>query len=304
MFQRRSPRQLMLIASLSFVIVALLASCATSGAGQADSRLDLKGAPAAAPAQPAAGTSRAAGDATSAQTAVVTEQQRIVKTGEITLQVESVANGLSQVRAMAVQLGGYVGGSQAGTLDQSATLTLRIPAAKFDEALSRLHEIGEKVLAESTQEQDVTSSLVDLQARLKNLQVSEVQYRVLVGRATKIEDILAVQSRLDDVQGQIEQISAQLKSLGDQADLSTLTVTLTPRAQPIQAASSTWDPGASVGSAVGALLELGQGLATFGIWLGILGLPVLVVLGLLLGVLLRLGILRPPRSVSEVGTEA
>jgi len=60
---------------------------------------------------------------------------------------------------------------------------------------------------------------------------------VLVAKATKIEDILAVQSRLDDVQGQIEQLSAQLKQLSNQADLSTLTVTLQPKAQPIQQAS-------------------------------------------------------------------
>jgi hypothetical protein len=303
MFQRRSPCKLLLVASFSLVIAAVLASCASSGAGGTDTRLSAVGVPPAAPAQPAADTSRAAGAGASAQ-AVVTEQQRIVKTGEISLEVESVANGLSRVRAVAVELGGYVGGSQAGTLDQSATLTLRIPAARFDDALSRLHEVGEKVLAESTQEQDVTSSLVDLQARLKNLQASEAQYRVLVGRATKIEDILAVQSRLDDVQGQIEQISAQLKSLGNQADLSTLTVTLTPRAQPIQAASSTWDPGGTVGLAVGALLQLGQGLATFGIWLGIVGLPILVVLAILMVLLLRLGILRRPRAVSGAGTEA
>jgi Domain of unknown function (DUF4349) len=302
MFQRRSCK-LLLVASFSLVIAALLASCASSGAGGTDTRLSAVGVPPAAPAQAAADTSRAAGAGASAQ-AVVTEQQRIVKTGEITLEVESEANGLSRIRAVAVELGGYVGGSQAGTLNQSATLTLRIPAARFDDALSRLHEIGEKVLAESTQEQDVTSSLVDLQARLKNLQASEAQYRVLVGRATKIEDILAVQSRLDDVQGQIEQISAQLKSLGNQADLSTLTVTLTPRAQPIQAASSTWDPGETVGLAVGALLQLGQGLATFGIWLGIVGLPILVVLAILMVLLLRLGILRRPRAISGAGTEA
>ncbi|HLY35267.1 MAG TPA: DUF4349 domain-containing protein [Candidatus Limnocylindria bacterium] len=303
MFQRRSPRQLILLAALSLVIAALLVSCASTSAGGNDAQLGLKGVAAAPAAPSAADSSRTAGGAM-AQAGFITAQQRIVKTGQVTLEVESVANGLSQVRAMAVDLGGYVGGSQAGTLDQSATLTLRIPAARFDEALSRLHEIGNKVLAESTQEEDVTSSLVDLQARLENLQASEAQYRVLVGRATKIEDILAVQSRLDDVQGQIEQISAQLKSLGNQADLSTLTVTLTPRAQPIQAASSTWDPGETVGSAVGALLQLGQGLATFGIWLGIVGLPILVVLALLMVLLLRLGILRRPRSVSGAGTEA
>lgn len=288
MSRSRFPRQLVLLASLALVISAGLAACSSSaGTATNDGRFAAAQASAAA-AEPAAGGST---DSKS-QAQLVSEQQRIVKTGEITLEVESVANGLSRVRAMAIELGGYVGGSQAGTLDQSATLTLRIPAARFDDALSRLHEIGSKVLSESTREEDVTSSIVDLEARLKNLEASEAQYRLLMAKATKIDDILAVQSRLDDVQGQIEQLSAQLKALGDQADLSTLTVTLQPRAQPIQAASSTWDPGDTASSAVGALLQVGQALVTAGIWIGIVGLPLLIALAILLLILIRFGIIR------------
>ena len=203
---------------------------------------------------------------------------------------------------MAVTLGGYVGGAQAGTLDQSATLTLRIPAARFDDALSRLHEIGDEVLSESTSEQDVTAAVVDLDARLKNLQSSEAQYRTLMAKAAKIEDILAVQSRLDDVQGQIEQLSAQLKQLTNQAAMSTLTVTLQPQPEPIQVASSGWDPGETFSAAVGALLSLGQGLATAGIWLAIVGLPLLVVLAILAAVLVRLGLFRRPAAPPSVPT--
>jgi len=205
---------------------------------------------------------------------------------------------------MAVELGGYVGGAQAGTLDQSATLTLRIPAPRFDDALSRLHQIGSKVLVESTREEDVTAAVVDLQARLKNLQASEVQYRVLVAKATKIEDILAVQSRLDDVQGQIEQLTAQLKQLSNQADLSTLTVTLQPKAQPIKEASSTWDPGDTVSNALSALLQIGQGLATVGIWLAIVGLPLVIVLTIIALILARTGLLRRPAAAGPGSGEA
>lgn len=288
MSRSRWPRQLVLLASLALVISAGLAACSSSAeSATTDGKFAAAQASAAA-AEPAAGGST---DSKS-QAQLVGEQQRIVKTGEITLEVESVANGLSRVRAMAIELGGYVGGSQAGTLDDSATLTLRIPATRFDDALARLHEIGSKVLSESTREEDVTSAIVDLEARLKNLESSEAQYRLLMAKATKIEDILAVQSRLDDVQGQIEQLSAQLKALGNQADLSTLTVTLQPHAQPIQAASSTWDPGDTASAAVGALLQVGQALVTAGIWIGIVGLPLVAAMAILLLVLVRLGIIR------------
>ena len=48
-------------------------------------------------------------------------EQRIIKTGEVGLEVDNVAVVVAQVRAMAVELGGYVGGSQAGTRDEPAT---------------------------------------------------------------------------------------------------------------------------------------------------------------------------------------
>ena len=47
-------------------------------------------------------------------------EQRIIKTGEVGLEVDDVAVVVAQVRAMAVELGGYVGGSQAGTRDEPA----------------------------------------------------------------------------------------------------------------------------------------------------------------------------------------
>jgi len=306
MSRPRSRWQLVPLLVLSAALILVLAACASNGTfsgvgGQAAA----SGAPAAAEGKDLAAAPGGVVPGASAQPAQYAQDQRqIVKTGEVTLEVESVANALGRVRAMAVELSGYVGGAQAGTLDQSATVTLRIPAPRFDDALTRLHEIGSKVLVEATREEDVTAAVVDLQARLKNLQASEAQYRVLVARATKIEDILAVQSRLDDVQGQIEQISAQLKQLSNQADLSTLTVTLQPKAQPIQQASSTWDPGETASNAVSALLQLGQSLATVGIWLGIVGLPVLVVLVVIILVLNRTGLLRRPVRASSGSGEA
>jgi len=283
---------------LTAALVLLLAAC--SG-GNAYAPAAASGGAAAA-GQPSSAPQGAETSGPKAQLAQ--DERQIVKTGEITLEVDNVANALARVRAMAVELGGYVGGAQAGTLDQSATVMLRIPAPRFDDALTRLHEIGSKVLVEATHEEDVTAAVVDLEARLKNLRASEAQYRVLVARATKIEDILAVQSRLDEVQGQIEQLSAQLKQLSNQADLSTLTVTLQPRAQPIQAASSTWDPGETASNAASALLQIGQALGTIGIWLAIVGLPVVIVLTLIAFVLSRTRLLRRPVRAGPGSSDA
>ena len=223
-------------------------------------------------------------------------EQRIIKTGEVAIEVETVSTALARVRALAVELGGYVGDSQAGTLDQSATLTLRIPANRFGDALIELHELEGEVIAEATREQDVTSQIVDLEARIANLEASEASYRLLLDRAERIEDVLAVQSRLDEVRGQIEQLKAQLENVTGQADLSTLTVTLIPRPQPIDVQSQNWDPGAELNKAIASLVGLGQGLANGLIWFVIVWVPILLILAVLALVALR-GVLELRRRV-------
>jgi hypothetical protein len=223
----------------------------------------------------------------------------IIKTGEITVEVPNVAAAVGRVRALALELGGYVGDSQSGTIGESATLTLRIPADQFEEALARVRALDGDVLSEATREQDVTSVVVDLEARLKNLQASEVQYRALLTQAVKIEDILAVQTRLDDVRGQIEQLQAQDKELTGLSDLATLTVSLVPGA--VQQATGNWDPGKTVTDAYAALVGVGQEIANGGIWFAIVWLPVLVVLGIIVLLAMRFipGLRRRPSRPAE-----
>jgi hypothetical protein len=285
---RPSPKRSLIIISLLGVALAL-AACGASSAMFQNVGEDLKGGgtvPGAQPARdlggvPVPGT--ATGDGKDLASLA---DQKIIKTGEISVEVPDVTAALVRVRAMAVELGGYVGGSQAGTKDQSATLTLRIPADRFEDALSRLHKLTGDVIVEATNEQDVTSAVVDLEARITNLQASEVQYRTLLAKAVKIEDILAVQTRLDDVRGQIEQLQAQHKELAGLADLSTLTVTLVPSALQQQAGS--WDPGKTIADAFAALVGVAQGVGNGAIWFAIVWLPALIGLGIVLLVLWRL----------------
>jgi hypothetical protein len=213
----------------------------------------------------------------------------IVKTGEITVEVDNVGETTGAVRALAVELGGYVSSSSQGAKDEMAVITLRIPADQFEEAIAGIHDLDGEIKAEATNQQDVTSSVVDMEAQLANLKAAEEQYRELLGQATKIEDILAIQNQLFQVRGEIESMEAQLKYLNDQAAMATLTVTVTPTPEPVNAATKDFDPGAIVQDAVAWLAAFGQWLVGAAIWFVIVGIPVLLVLGLLVFVGMRIG---------------
>jgi hypothetical protein len=230
-------------------------------------------------------------------------EQQIIKTGEVTVEVANVAESIGVIRATTTALGGYVGGSQAGTEDESATLTLRIPAARFDEALAELRAMDGTILAEATREDDVTGQVVDLQARIANLEASEASYRGLVERAERIEDILAVQTRLDAVRGEIEQLQAQLDNVSAQAALSTLTVTVVPRPEPVETTTAGWDPGGDFNQALASLVGMGQGIVSALIWLVVVWVPVMAVLALLT-VLVWRGSLEARRRLPQVAGSA
>jgi len=278
------------------VLSALVIAC-SSGAGAAPdavgggdsdlARTDVQRAAAEAAGALERAEAGAAADADLPMAELVDSTRRIVKTGELAVEVEDVTAALRVVRAVARELNGYVSGSEAGDAASGATLTLRVPAGRFDEALERLRALGTEVLLENTSEEDVTSALVDLEARIENLRASEVTYRALMERATRIDDILAIQARLDEVRGQIEQLEAQAQTLNRQADLSTLTVSLVPQAVPLEQSTQGWNPGDTVQQALAALLVVGQALLTAVIWIAVVLLPLGIVIGLATLIVLR-----------------
>lgn len=290
----------------SLLLTLIIAGCggAASQAGDGMQGGDGMGVPApsfaAADGEDAAGApgeeTTTGGGPVSGEGYAAPIEQRIIKTGEVSVEVADVPAAVGRVRAFVLELGGYVGGSQAGSNDQGATLTLRVPAANFDAALERLRGLDGEVIAEATRESDVTRQIVDLGARIANLEASEASYRVLLERAERIDDVLAVQSRLDGVRGEIEQLEAQLQEIEGDADLSTLTVSLIPVAQPVTEVTTAWDVGREFNAALASLVGIGQGLLNGLIWFGIVWLPVLLVLSILAMLALR-GVLEVRRRL-------
>ena len=202
----------------------------------------------------------------------------IIKTGSLDLRVADLNAVLAQASARITGLGGYASASQrqGDAENASATVTYRIPADRWDEALAALRGLADKVLDESTQTADVTGQVVDLGARISNLQASEQALRAIMARATEIKDVLTVQTELTNVRGQIEQLAAEKKHLEEQAAFSTLAVSYVLKPDPVVTAQQGFDPTNEIEHASGSLVEVLQALATAGIWLAIVWLPILV----------------------------
>lgn len=232
----------------------------------------------------------------------------IIRTGEITVEVENVPETVGEVRALAVELDGFISNSFQGEVEDMATLTMRIPADKFDDAVAAIHDLDGEVKAEATNEEDVTAVVIDIEARLENLRAAEAEYRELLDRAETVEDILAIQNQLFAVRGEIEAYEAQLEYYTDAVDLATLTVSIIPTPEPVEQATEDFDPSAIVEEAVASLVAFGQWLVSAGIWLLIVGIPALIVFGIVAFVawklFRRVRPARPPQAPQAPSSEA
>ena len=176
-------------------------------------------------AQPAA-----PGDASAS---AVAPSSMIIRNGTASVLVDSLELAVAAVQQMASRLGGYIGNTSMASGEyqvRSATIELKIPAARFDSAVAGLEPLGVVESVSSTAE-DVGEEFVDVTARVANAKRLEERLVVLLAtRAGKLEDVLAVERELARVREEIERYEGRLRYLKSRVDVSTLTVTVHERA--------------------------------------------------------------------------
>ncbi|HEU4525402.1 MAG TPA: DUF4349 domain-containing protein [Gemmatimonadales bacterium] len=153
----------------------------------------------------------------------------IRRTGEASIEVDSLEPGMTRLRQLAQRAGGFVADAavQSGR-DQvrRATLELKVPSARFDELTEGLQPIGRLEFVNVSAE-DVSEEFVDLTARAANgHRLEERLVELLRTRTGKLQDVLSVEQELARVREEIERIEGRLRYLKSSAQLSTLSVSL------------------------------------------------------------------------------
>lgn len=156
-------------------------------------------------------------------------QSMIIRNGSTTIEVDSLEPAIAAVRALTLRLGGFVANaSLAGGGEQlrEAMLQLRIPANRFDDALTGLRSVG-KVERVDVSTEDVGEEFVDVTARVANAKRLESRLIELLARRTgKLEEALAVERELARVREEIERYEGRLRYLRTRVAVSTLVVQL------------------------------------------------------------------------------
>jgi hypothetical protein len=186
-------------------------------------------------------------------------------------------------------------------------MTVRVPGEDLTQlkaTLSKIKALALQVESENLNGQDVTDQYADTQAEIENLTAQRDSYRNLLDRATKMEDILNIQTRLDQVQGQINRLTGQQLKLKESVKLATVSITLTPDALAQPIALGTWRPQGTARGALQALIWSLQRLGDLLIIAGICILPAAVLIGVPLYLLSRFGLARRRKKAAPTPSQS
>jgi hypothetical protein len=153
----------------------------------------------------------------------------VIRTGQASIEVDSLEASMAEVRRVVQRVGGFVADAaiQSGRNQvRSATLELKVPAARFDDLTEVLGPLG-RLQFVNVGAEDVSEEFVDLTARVANgRRLEERLVELLRTRTGKLQDVLSVERELARVREEIERMEGRLRFLKTSAQLSTLSVNL------------------------------------------------------------------------------
>jgi len=255
--------------------MAVLVGCSGPGAGSDSSGSD-GGVGVAAPAAPGdPGNTPADPD------------RQVVTTATASVAVKDPADGAQRISELVEAAGGRVdqrteqaGSGKDGLEGAAADLVVRVPADALTGLLADLEDVGD-VANVSVSRSDVTSTAVDLDARISALQTSVARLEGLMNQAATTEALLAAEKALSERQERLESLQSQRAALADQVELSTLSVHLEPFGVAPAGGPDGFADGLATGwrALVAALHGGAIGLGVLLPWLGLAAVVAAAVLG-------------------------
>jgi len=213
----------------------------------------------------------------------------VIKESYLSLLVDNVVSAQKQIIKKAQDLGGYMVNTNLENPQEAATATVivRIPSIKLDEALDYFRALSVKVISENLQGQDVTDQYVDNEARLATLLKTKAKFEEIMEKATAIQDILNVQREIINLQSQIDALKGQQQYYEKSAQMAKITIYLsTDELSLPYAPSEAWRPPVIFKQAVRSLIGNLRKLGTALIWLAVYSV-IWLPLGIIVFVLYR-----------------
>ena len=152
--------------------------------------------------------------------------KKIIKTANLHLEINDFNIFGKLIHDQVKKAGGYIAEEQQKETEYSIenNITLKIPVNQFDNVMNTLSSAAVKTIQKNISAEDVTMQTVDVRSRLDAKKQVRLRYMDLLKQAKNMEDILHVQSEINEIQEDIEATSGKLNYLKQSASFSTINI--------------------------------------------------------------------------------
>lgn len=227
----------------------------------------------------------------SEDTAAAENGRKLIKEASLDVETKDFDRFTSDLVAEVETLGGYieyssVSGSSylAESGQRTAWYTARIPEDKLEDFISKIGDNG-NITNVSRNVRDITLEYVDVAGRISTLKSELERLEELLGQASSMEDILAIESKISDVRYELESYQSQMNTYDNLVDYSTVEIyVLEVDVVSASQGDSAWEQIQS--GFMNSLYGLGRGLSSFIIGL-LSAIPYLAVIALVIVIFVK-----------------
>jgi len=162
-------------------------------------------------------------DGNPAQPEIAGQSRKLTKSAYISLRVDDPAATEKPLSELMNKFGAW---SASTTIyENSRNYSIRVPSDSYDAMLAELAGLG-RVTSRTENTEDVTLRYYDLEGRLAVKRELLNTYQGYLGKARNIDEIMTVESRIADLQQEIDWTGTQLRNLANLVDYSTVNVNI------------------------------------------------------------------------------
>lgn len=178
-------------------------------------------------------------DNNKSQTSSYLETQKLIYRCDISLESTEFAEAQRIIKDLVNQYDGFIAydsvsdnardwyyssyNKTSGTLHE--TMTVRIPIKNYESFVNGVAGIG-KVIAKSENVENITKQYSDTETTIKSLKTQEERLLQMMADCNTVSDMIVVESRLSEVQSQLERYKTKLDGYDMDIQFSTVTINL------------------------------------------------------------------------------
>lgn len=148
-------------------------------------------------------------------------ERKIIKTANLDYETKTYDEFMESLRREIISCGGYIasqtargGGEYSANTQRYAYMTVRIPASGYERFMEKAAEMG-SLLYKSENSEDVTMNYVDTESHIRALETEYDALLAILEKAGDLNDVIKLQSRITEVNYQLDTYKSQLRKYDD-----------------------------------------------------------------------------------------